>query len=59
MTRKEAFDCSIEAMINDPTASQWFRDALRTAMLRDPVDAANDAKVLAKVLNEWSEIVHN
>jgi hypothetical protein len=42
---------SAETVLNDPAASGWIRDALRTALDRDPVDAANDAEVLARVLD--------
>ena len=35
----------------DPAASTWFRQSLWTAFSRDPVDAANDAKALAKFLS--------
>lgn len=40
-------DQDIEAILNDPSTSHWLRDALKTAMLRDPVDVANDAETLA------------
>ncbi len=36
----------------DPSASFWLRDALRTALDRDLVDAAADARVLADILDE-------
>lgn len=35
----------------DPAASFWIKSALRAALDRDPVDAANDAEVLAAVLH--------
>ena len=38
------------AILADPAASRWLRDALRSALVRDPVDAANEAEVLARVL---------
>jgi hypothetical protein len=37
-------------IIDDPSASTWLRSALRLALARDPIDAANDAEVLAGVL---------
>lgn len=43
---------AIVTTLNDPAASDWLRDALRTAMVRDPVDAANDAEVLARLLED-------
>lgn len=43
---------TIDQVLADPAASFWLKDALRSAMERDPVDAANDAEVLAKLLAE-------
>ena len=42
---------SIEEILHDPASSLWLRNALRTALVRDPVDAANDAEVLARLLD--------
>ena len=42
---------SIEQILADPGASGWLKAALLSALSRDPVDAANDAEVLAKVLD--------
>lgn len=42
----------IPEILADPAASSWLKNALREALLRDPVDAANDAQVLAKLL-DW------
>lgn len=42
---------SIDDVLSDFAASNWIKRALRTALDRDPVDAANDAEVLAKLLN--------
>lgn len=44
---------SIEQILADPAASDWLKAALHTALSRDPVDAANDAEVLARVLDHW------
>jgi hypothetical protein len=41
---------SIVELLFDPTASVWLKLALRSALCRDPVDAANDSQVLARVL---------
>jgi hypothetical protein len=41
----------IDEVMGDPTASSWLKDALRSALARDPVDAANDAEVLALLLD--------
>jgi hypothetical protein len=41
-----------EQVLSDPGASFWLKNALRDALTRDPVDAANDAEVLAQVLDQ-------
>jgi hypothetical protein len=41
-----------EGILDDPAASDWLKGALRTALERDPVDALNDALVLAATLEE-------
>ncbi len=38
-------------LLRDPACSQWLKQALTTGLARDPVDAANDADVLAAVLD--------
>lgn len=40
-----------EALLASLDCSSWLRNALVTALGRDPVDAANDAAVLAEVLD--------
>jgi hypothetical protein len=40
-----------EDVLRDPAASFWLKAALRSALGRDPVDAANDAEVLAQLLD--------
>lgn len=40
-----------DEILADPAASFWIKSALRAALDRDPVDAANDAEVLASVLH--------
>ena len=37
-------------LLRDPSASTWLCTALRSALQRDPVDAAADAELLAAVL---------
>ncbi len=46
---------SIDDILTDPEASDWLKSALRSALERDPVDAANDAGILAQVLEERAE----
>ncbi len=41
-----------EMVLNDPAASNWLKVALKTALQRDPVDAANDAAFLGDILNQ-------
>ncbi len=41
---------TVEEVLADLAASEWVKIALRTALARDPVDAANEAEVLASVL---------
>jgi hypothetical protein len=41
-----------EEILDDPVASDWLKAALRTALERDPVDALNDALLLAATLEE-------
>jgi hypothetical protein len=43
---------TIEEILADPSASFWLRNALLAAVSRDPVDAANDADVLARLLDK-------
>ena len=39
-----------KAILVDVSASDWVKDALRSALKRDPVDALNDAETLVKTL---------
>lgn len=45
-------DDELKTMANDQAHSYWFRNALLAALDRDPVDAANDAGLLAIVLDK-------
>lgn len=40
----------INEVLSDPTTSLWLKAALRSALYRDPVDAANDSEILARLL---------
>ncbi len=46
-------------VLRDPAASFWLKDSLRSALLRDPVDAANDADILAGLLERCSRAILN
>lgn len=43
---------SVQSVIADDTTSEWLRAALQVALQRDPVDALNDALLLAGLLDE-------
>lgn len=49
----------IEEVLRDPAASLWLRQALSSALLRDPVDAVNDAEVLVRLLDERCRVILN
>ncbi len=38
------------AVLEDPASSFWLKASIRTALERDPVDALNDALLLAALL---------
>jgi hypothetical protein len=40
-----------EQLLASPSTSDWLKAALQEALRRDPIDSANDATVLAEVLN--------
>lgn len=44
-------DEEIRKILSSPVSSQWLREALCTALSRDPVQAARDAEVLAQALS--------
>ena len=50
MTRQLSSTEEIYRILADPATSFWLKSSLRLALSRDPVDAANDAEVLARVL---------
>ena len=43
---------TIDEVLADPAASGWLKTALRSALCRDPVDAANDSEILARLLQQ-------
>ncbi len=45
-----ATSAAAEQQLADPESSSWLRSALQSALERDPVDALNDALVLAATL---------
>ena len=42
---------SLDEVLLDPAGSLWLKSALRSALSRDPVDAANDSEILARLLD--------
>lgn len=56
MTRKNrgpiVYMPTVQEVLNDSKASTWLKDALRSALNRDPMDAANDAAFLASLLRQ-------
>lgn len=44
-------DDEIQQLLLDPSTSTWLSNALTAALCRDPVDAANDADLMALVLD--------
>ncbi len=40
-----------QVVLADPSTSFWLKSAIEAALTRDPVDALNDALVLAAVLD--------
>ena len=42
----------IDEVLADPAASYWLKTALRSALCRDPIDAANDSEILARLLEQ-------
>jgi hypothetical protein len=47
----------IQAVFNDPAASDWLKWALRSCLFRDPVDATNDAAILERLLQTRLEMI--
>lgn len=47
----------IEEVLNDPAASTWLKSSLIAALQRDAVDAANDAALLAALLDRRADVL--
>jgi hypothetical protein len=48
---------SIDEVLADPAASIWLKMALRSALRRDPVDAAHDSEILAQLLGQRCDAI--
>ena len=46
---------TIEEVIADPGTSFWLKEALQVSLRRDPMDALNDASLLANLLTRHVE----
>ena len=42
----------INELLNDRSLSFWFKESLRSALKRDPLDALTDSELLTSVLQE-------
>lgn len=42
----------VQAILTSPSTSVWLKDALQAALQCDPVEAANDAELLASLLTQ-------
>jgi hypothetical protein len=47
------------AILREPGTSHWMKNALSAALDRDPVDAVNDAELLAIVLRHRAEVIQS
>jgi len=50
-------DLNIDEVLADPAASFWLKTALRSALCRDPVDAARDSEILAQLLGQRCDAI--
>jgi len=50
---------TLDEILVDPAASFWLKSAIRSALRRDPIDAANDAEMLTKLIDRWCREVLN
>jgi hypothetical protein len=50
-------DDEIETILSSPATSTWLKNALASALGRDPVDAVNDAELLATVLRNRHDAI--
>jgi hypothetical protein len=48
---------SIDEVLADPAAFSWLKKVLRSALSRDPVDAAHDSAILAQLLGQRCDAI--
>jgi hypothetical protein len=51
-------DDEIRQILSGPGTSTWLKNALTSALDRDPVDAVNDAELLAMVLGHRADQIN-
>ena len=51
-------DDELRVLVQDPTVSFWLRDALSSALCRDPIDAAADAGLLSIILDRRAAAIN-
>lgn len=56
LSSDEPIRALVRDIVDDPTTSTWLSLALQDAMVRDPIDAANDAETLERVLTIRAEL---
>jgi hypothetical protein len=49
----------IATVLADRAASYWLKNAITTALTRDPVDAANDAEKLLLLLKDLADGIND
>lgn len=47
----QTLEISIAAVLNDPSASHWLKNAVKSSLERDPLDALQDAQLLAALMD--------
>ncbi|MEW5511874.1 hypothetical protein ABGT16_04575 [Pseudomonas asiatica] len=50
-------ELGLDELLRKPTTSQWLRDAIATAMKRDPVAALSDGELLVDLLRRRLSVV--
>ena len=47
----------ISRVLRDPNVSNWLKSTVIDSLERDPIDAANDAEILAALLQARAEVI--
>ena len=47
----------MKAILADPAASYWLKEAIRALLSRDALDAVHDAELLAKLFSARLELI--